>query len=152
MRAILFFLLFVSFSILSKGQVNRYSKPAESTFGNTYVSPDYNLLLELGAMAKQRKSQIESLIQKSEKIYKSYPKYPSVIQKGWHEIVIIGEDKDFIIEAKCYVNSNSEIEIINIKDETWKGYKEKIMNGKSRVGSTTVYFFEDIWLYNKYQQ
>lgn len=44
MRLVLFFLLFVSFSFLSNGQVNRYSKPAESTFENTYVSPDYNLL------------------------------------------------------------------------------------------------------------
>ncbi len=150
MRVFLFLLLFVSFSILSKGQVNRYSKPAESTFKNTYVSPDYNLLFELGAIAKQRKTQIESLIQESERLYKSYPSYPPIIQKGWHDIIIIGKDKDFIIEAKCYVNSNSEIEIININDETLKGYKEKIMNGKSTAGSTTVYFLEDIWLYNKY--
>lgn len=144
-------LLFCALTFPSVAQVNRYSKPAESTLGNTYVSPDYNLLFELGAIAKQRKAQIESMIQKAEDLYRSYPYYPSVIQKGWHDIVIIGEDKDWIIKAKAYVNSNSEVIIISANGETLTECKEKIINGKSKVSSTILYFFEDIWLYNKYK-
>ncbi|WP_455643273.1 hypothetical protein [Parabacteroides sp.] len=150
MRLVLFFLLFVSFSFLSNGQVNRYSKPAESTFENTYVSPDYNLLFELGTIAKQRELKIKKTIQEFEELYKSYPKYPSIISNGWHDIIIISDDKTSITKAEGSVNFNNEIEMIKIDGELLKGYKEKIENGKFKFRSVTVYFFEDIWICNKY--
>lgn len=150
MKTVLFILLFFIMSIsFSMAQVNRYDTPAESTYGNTYVSPDYSLLFELGNVAKQRKSQIESLIQKAKELYDSYPKYPSVIEQGWHKTVSVFEDDCFIMETESYVNFNNEIEKINVNNNILIGFKDKIVKGKSKVGTVTVYFFEDIWSYNK---
>lgn len=149
MRTVLFFLLFVSFSLLSKGQVNRYSKPAESTFRNTYVSPDYDLLFKLGTMAKQRKMETQRLIQKTVNLYHSYPNYPQKIGEGWHNTICLSKKNDYLKETKTYVNFNNEVTMVDMKTEIISDLKEQIINGKSQVGNITVLFLKDIWLYNK---
>lgn len=52
-------------------QVNRYDTPAQTIYGNTYVSPNYDALLQLGALAKQKRMKIRELIQKSLSTYNS---------------------------------------------------------------------------------
>ncbi len=145
----LFLLLFLVLGFSSIAQVNRYSSPAEATNDNTYASPNYDALLQLGAMAKQRKMEIRGLIQKAIKVYNSYPHYPQKMREGWHQTVCLCPEDDILMETKTYVNFNNEVTKIDLETQIISDIKEKIVNGKSQVGDVIVYFLEDIWQYNK---
>ena len=145
----LFLLLSLVCSFSSIAQVNRYDSPAEATYDNTYVSPNYDALLLLGAMSKQRKMEIMGLIRKTINVYNSYPHYPRKMREGWHQTVCLSPEDDFLMETRTYVNFNNEVTKIDFKTQIISDIKEKIVNGKSQVGGITVYFLEDIWQYNK---
>ena len=136
-------------SFSSIAQVNRYSTPAEATYDNTYASPNYDALFQLGAMAKQRKMEIRGLIQKTINVYNSYPHYPQKMREGWHQTVCLCPEDNILMETKTYVNFNNEVTKIDLGTQIISDIKEKIVNGKSQVGEVTVYFLEDIWQYNK---
>lgn len=66
MKKVVFLSLFILFSLSGFAQVNRYDRPAQSTYQNTYVSPDFNLLMKVlndkQAAYDQNKNYIDALI------------------------------------------------------------------------------------------
>lgn len=133
----------------SMAQVGRYDSPANSTFGNTYVSPNYDALLQLGTIAKQRQIKIQELIKRTITTYNSYPRYPQKIKEGWHQAVCLCQEENLLMEVEAYVNVNNEITTIDLGTQTAKDIKIKIVNGKAELDGLVFYFLEDIWQYNK---
>ena len=152
MRVQLLLLSLCAFSSFSIAQVNHYDMPADPAYGNTYISPNYNTLFQLGVMAKQRKQRemkIRELIQKSINLYNSYPHYPQKIEDGWHQAICLCPEDNLLLEIDTYVNDNNEITTIDFGSQTASDIKLKIIDGKAEAEGFDVYFFDDIWRYNK---
>lgn len=145
----LFLFLFLVYSTFSMAQVNRYDTPAQAIYGNTYVSLNYDALLQLGALAKQKRMKIRELIQKSLSTYNSYPRYPNKIKEGWHQAIWLCQNEDLLVEVKAYVNNNNEITAVDFGTQSISDIEIKIVNGRAQTGDYYFYFFEDIWQYNK---
>ncbi len=117
--------------------------PADPAYGNTYISPNYNTLFQLGVMAKQRKQRemkIRELIQKSINLYNSYPHYPQKIEDGWHQAICLCPEDNLLLEIDAYVNDNNEITTIDFGSQTASDIKLKIIDGKAEAEGFDVYF------------
>lgn len=85
---------------------NRYGQPAQSNFQNTYVSPDWDMLLRV-AQAKQEyeRQRVLSKMKQTVNQYLSFSTYPEKIKNGWHKVVIM-DNFNFCDERKVYVSNN----------------------------------------------
>ncbi|MBE6300852.1 MAG: hypothetical protein E7085_03200 [Parabacteroides distasonis] len=150
MKIVFFLLLLFVVNSSMNAQINRYDNPTESTYNNTYVSPDYDNIIKMGSIIKQRREKIKSLINKIRVIYESYPIYPDKIDRGWHNAYYVCEKDNMFIEIRTYVNDNNEITAIDFEGDKISNVKEKIVKGRSVKDGSIIYLIEDIWLYNKY--
>jgi len=55
MKIVFFLLLLFVVNSSMNAQINRYDNPTESTYNNTYVSPDYDNIIKMGSIIKQRR-------------------------------------------------------------------------------------------------
>lgn len=92
------FVLFFCCSVVVLSQVNQYSNPASATFNNTYVSPDWDALIQI-AQAKRDAEKQETLskMQQTTNRYKLFSKYPDKVKDGWHNVIAMN-NSDFCDE------------------------------------------------------
>lgn len=108
---------------------NKYGQPAQSNYINTYVSPDWDLLIR-AAQAKQEYDRQLALSKMKQTVnqYLSFSNYPNNIPNGWHNIVAM-DNFSFCDERKVYVQNNKITKYIidNYSDRevTFSGNIEK---------------------------
>ncbi len=83
-----------------------YGQPAESNYRNTYVSPDWDLLIR-AAQAKQEYERQRALskMQQTVNRYLSFSSYPRTIRNGWHNAVVM-DNYSTCVDLKVYVVDN----------------------------------------------
>ncbi len=140
--------LLFAINITSMAQVNRYDQSAGATFNNTYVSPNYGALMELGTLINAREAKIRNTIIELKQLYYSYPKYPTSLACGWHDVIFIIEENNALAQLKAYVNNNNEITQLKENGEYTNIRNLKVIKGKASRNGNDIYFFEDIWQYN----
>jgi len=133
-------------SLISNAQVNRYMQPAESAFQDTYVSPDYGLLLDLATEIRKRKE--KAFIKEWLLFYQNCKHYPENISDGWHKVYIIHFENETIFDMEMRVSSNKVIAIRN-KNEVIDTDNIPIKNGCCRIPTSAAYFYNEIKRINK---
>lgn len=118
---------------------NHYDVPAEASVINTYVPIDWRTL------EKARSINVQVMRKKIINAYSSYQYYPDVINDGWHNVISVMSD--LVLSHKVFVKSNRIIKVV-IHNET-SNTAMKIVKGRCICSELTVYFLEDIDVYNK---
>jgi hypothetical protein len=134
----------------------------QNQYQNTYVSPDYSLLLKALEMKQaqyERNEQIKkekavSLMNQVKSYYNSLNSYPPRIKNGWHKAISMN-NYDFCEERKVYVENNKVTKYV-IDDWYNKkiSYPASINNARamlqlvnddgSKGDMVELYFLEDI--------
>ena len=136
------------FPLILIAQVNRYMKPAKSTFQDTYVSPDYGLLLDIATEIRKKediikKNSDKDFIKEWLSFYQSCVAYPQSISDGWHNVYIIHFENETIINTEMYVSSNKVI-AIRTQDEVIPIDNIPIKNGCCKIPTSSAYFYDEI--------
>ena len=88
------------------GTTNRNAQPTQSNYINTYVSPDWDLLIRAAQAKQENERQIAlSKMKQTVNQYLSFSNYPDKIQNGWHNIVAM-DNYNFCDERKVFVENN----------------------------------------------
>lgn len=146
MKVILLISLIVFSTTEVLGQINMYNKPAEQRFIDTHVPLDFNLLNVASEIAESER-RTSDLISQAVTLYNTYPKYPSSLENGWHEVVCITNGK--IYQHEAYV-INNEVVTVKLNNETIELKRSiPIVNGRCLEPKLSLYFFEDLYQYNK---
>jgi len=153
-----FFLLFIFIIYyVTLSSQNRYQTFAPGKFVNTYVSPDWNILIKVAKELKEDKRQ-KALVrmQQIDSQYKSFSKYPACIDDGWHNAIIMNEF-DFCSTIDVYVENNIITHARSEATKTPVATSFPINNGLTRIINKdtdvfTVIFLDYISKYNSQPQ
>jgi hypothetical protein len=82
------------------------AQPAQDNYINTYVSPDWDLLIRAAQSKQEYERQVAlSKMKQTVNQYLSFSNFPERIQNGWHNAVIM-DNFNFCDERKVYVDNN----------------------------------------------